>query len=216
MPDHSAITYRPYSPADAPAIRTLINDAFGVRRRFQEPALTALLSMDLEQSLYDATFTRVATRNNEVVGIIIGKIQGEEKLDARLKRAGAIATNIAQALPYLFAQRTGVRDWFREQRSYARAAKMSRNRNTQLNNEIILFIVDSSTRGQGVGKRLFNDYLAELRRHKLSDFFLYTDSECTWQFYEARGMRRVGVSSYASLIDDSPREIESYVYAGSV
>ncbi|MHA2789453.1 GNAT family N-acetyltransferase [Corynebacterium sp. S7] len=215
MASQPQITYRPYAPADAPAIQDMLNEAFNVHHRFREPALTPLLSMDLQQSLFDATFTRIAVRNSKVVGIIIGKIHGQPKQEARLKRAGTIATNIAQSLPQLVPQFTGLRDWVREQRSYARATRMARNRNTPLDNEIILFIVDSSTRGQGVGKRLFTSYTDELQRHGQRDFFLYTDSECTWQFYEARGMRRVGFSSYASLLKESPAEIESYVYAGS-
>ena len=58
------------------------------------------------------------------------------------------------------------------------------------NFELLLFAVSEKARGCGVGSQLFaraKDYLISQGATKA---FLFTDTSCTWQYYEKRGMRR--------------------------
>ena len=55
--------------------------------------------------------------------------------------------------------------------------------------EICFLAADPNTQGKGIGSRL----LAELeRRENGKRIYLFTDNNCTWQFYEHKGFERVG------------------------
>ena len=53
--------------------------------------------------------------------------------------------------------------------------------------ELCLFAVDPSRNGQGIGSILLAEFE---KRVKGRNIFLYTDSNCTYQFYEKRGFER--------------------------
>ena len=52
--------------------------------------------------------------------------------------------------------------------------------------------MDESTRGTGIGKMLFAKALDYLEQEGAKTLYLFTDSSCTYQFYEKRGMQRLG------------------------
>ena len=58
----------------------------------------------------------------------------------------------------------------------------------QVDGELCLFAVDPSRKGQGIGSILLAEFE---KRVKGKNIFLYTDSNCTYQFYEKRGFERV-------------------------
>ena len=84
-----------------------------------------------------------------------------------------------------------------------------------LTDELTLFAVDSSTRGLGIGKTLYRDYLDHLRSLGRSDFYLYTDSLCTFQFYEKQGMTRTASEDMNLVLDGKPEALGVYLYSGT-
>ena len=58
----------------------------------------------------------------------------------------------------------------------------------QVDGELCLFAVHPSRKGQGIGSILLAEFE---KRVKGKNIFLYTDSNCTYQFYEKRGFERV-------------------------
>ncbi len=104
-------------------------------------------------------------------------------------------------------------------------------------NELILFINDPSVRGQGVGRTMllrFEDYL---RSRGAQDYYLFTDTMCTYSYYEKHGFTRValcndveadeditiylGAKSYAKSRSEHPapngeRPFEEFVYMRNV
>ena len=58
----------------------------------------------------------------------------------------------------------------------------------QVDGELCLFAVDPNRKGQGIGSILLAEFE---KRVKGKNIFLYTDSNCTYQFYEKRGFERV-------------------------
>lgn len=55
--------------------------------------------------------------------------------------------------------------------------------------EIVFFAADPTARGKGIGTRLL-DAFSQVAAHR--EIYLYTDSNCSYQFYERRGFERVG------------------------
>ena len=69
-------------------------------------------------------------------------------------------------------------------------------------NELILFINDPSVRGQGVGATMllrFEDYL---RAQGARDYYLFTDTTCTYGYYERHGFTRVALCNDLEADDD--------------
>lgn len=56
--------------------------------------------------------------------------------------------------------------------------------------EISLFFVDESCRGQGLGKKMMDDYMTYCREHKRKKIVVLTDAGCNYSFYEQYGFQR--------------------------
>ncbi len=63
--------------------------------------------------------------------------------------------------------------------------------------ELVLFAVSSEARGLGVGSMLMDHAQRYLAAQGASRAFLFTDTDCTWEYYEHRGMRRAAEQSFA-------------------
>lgn len=59
----------------------------------------------------------------------------------------------------------------------------------KLDGEICFFAVDPKEKGQGIGTELLDRFAHEKRGQRV---FLYTDSGCTYQFYQHKGFEKVG------------------------
>ncbi len=59
----------------------------------------------------------------------------------------------------------------------------------QPDGEITFLSVDPAEEGKGIGTALLREYE---RRERGKLIYLYTDDQCTWQFYDHRGFERVG------------------------
>jgi len=60
--------------------------------------------------------------------------------------------------------------------------------------ELAFLVVESESRGKGIGSTLMNRYLDQARRKHVKKVALFTtDPECDWGFYEAMGFRKVSV-----------------------
>lgn len=75
--------------------------------------------------------------------------------------------------------------------------------------ELVLFAVSEETRGHGVGTSLLSQVRNYLKDEGATSLFLFTDSTCTWQYYEAQGMRR----SAKRTLEEDGETLEMYVYA---
>ena len=77
--------------------------------------------------------------------------------------------------------------------------------------EITLLAVGESARGMGIGSVLIDAATTYLAEEGARRAFLYTDTDCTWQFYEHHGFKRAG--TYRSTREERrllPKEM--YVY----
>ncbi|WIM67053.1 GNAT family N-acetyltransferase [Corynebacterium breve] len=211
----SAITFRPYRPTDGASLISIINEAFGVDQRFTDPlTIDRFLELYLQSSLVRATWTQVALLNDEPVGLIVGSVPKEPRVDGQPLRVIQMLSHVLQLVPSAFRNRRVLRDWFGEQLAYAQALRNAKKQHAVSDTELVLFVVDEHARGTGIGTKLYDNFKNYLRSLNRSGFFLYTDSDCTWQFYEAKGMRRAADVRRKTLLDEQPRTIHNYVYIG--
>lgn len=202
-----AVQIRDYLPTDKPFVLDLINEGFEVDTRFTDPgSLNIFLEIFLHTALIRSTHFRVALIDDKPVGLLIGRIKGDPALPGTGRKLAAIGSGLARLLPVFPRQLPGLKDWVTEQLAGAKLVRTATARNLCFDNELVLFVVGSETRGTGVGKALFREFTDSAR-----EFFLYTDSRCTWQFYEKRGMRRVAETRRITPLVDEP--VDHFLYA---
>lgn len=79
--------------------------------------------------------------------------------------------------------------------------------------EVVLFIVDEAVRGQGVGKSLWLAMLGILDQAGVKRYFLYTDTDCNYMFYEYRGMLRI--EERVGVAGPLGEPLDKFTYLGS-
>lgn len=209
----SEITYRPITPADHQDVKALIDQAFDVARFARNPqVLDSVLEVFLRDCLAVSTFSRVAVREGHVVGLILARAAGQPRLPGSLRHRATSWAHVARIavtglsdLPSIAQYRTILRS-YRELRAEV---------GTGLDNEIILFAVAEETRGCGVGGRLFEDAMGYLRSHGQRTFFLYTDSDCSYGFYDRRGLIRAATRDISMTLGGRPHDLRVFLYSGS-
>lgn len=144
-------------------------------------------SLYLRGCLKRSTFTRVAVNEGKVVGVILAS---SEKSAPRF----AIIRSLSQlyAAMLLFSTKTGrkigkVFGGFEKVDS-----ELLENSKQSFDGEICLFAVSEECRGAGVGKCLYSAAIDYLKSENAKSYYLFTDTMCTYQFYEKRGMKRIG------------------------
>jgi len=210
----TAITYRPYQPHDARDVKAIIDEAFSIHRYVKAPRLLdSSLEVYLRERLLASTYARVALKDGRVIGILMGQTAGQPHLEGalgnRLRAWGHMLKLAVLGLPewrslWQYVSFTGVYRTLRQ------------NTTSPLTDELTLFAVSSAARGLGAGKALYRDYLLHLRRHGRTSFYLYTDSLCSYGFYEKHGMTRTAEQDMTIYLDGKPERLGVYLYAGDV
>ena len=209
----TTIVYRPYQPQDAEDIKKIINEAFYIHRYVTgRLVLDSALEIYLRKRLLASTWTRVAVQDERVVGIIMGQVDGQPRLGGRFTNRLLTLAHTLRAGILGLPQWKSMRQYFAFDRVYGELRKKTPS---PLTDELTLFAVDSSTRGLGIGKTLYRDYLDHLRSLGRSDFYLYTDSLCTFQFYEKQGMTRTASDDMILVLDGKPEALGVYLYSGT-
>lgn len=207
------IVYRPYQPKDAEDIKRIINEAFYIHRYVTgRLVLDSALEIYLRERLLASTWTRVAVQDGRVVGVIMGQVDGQPRLGGRFTNRFLTLTHMLRAGILGLPQWKSMRQYFAFDRVYGELRKKTPS---PLTDELTLFAVDSSTRGLGIGKTLYHDLLDHLRSLGRSDFYLYTDSLCTYQFYEKQGMTRTASQTMNLVLDGNPEALGVYLYSGT-
>ena len=207
------IVYRPYQPQDAEDIKKIINEAFYIHRYVTgRLVLDSALEIYLRERLLASTWTRVAVQDERVVGIIMGQVDGQPRLGGRFTNRLLTLAHTLRAGILGLPQWKSMRQYFAFDRVYGELRKKTPS---PLTDELTLFAVDSSTRGLGIGKTLYRDYLDHLRSLGRSDFYLYTDSLCTFQFYEKQCMTRTASEDMNLVLDGKPEALGVYLYSGT-
>ena len=64
----------------------------------------------------------------------------------------------------------------------------------------------------GIGKNLFQTALDYIKRQKLDEFFLFTDTSCNYGFYEHQGMSRRCEKSHIFRFPEHQVKMDFFIY----
>lgn len=178
------IILREYQKADRKALEDVIRVTWNYDK-FATPKTAKLLAkVYLATCLTNQTYSRVAVINQKPAGLILGK-------DIEKHRC-PISYRIHQIIA--LAQLLITREGRRILKFYKDVDGLDRELLSQCNKEykgeVALFALNPEHRGKGIGKKLFECFVAYMKSESIETFYLYTDTSCNFGFYEHQGMIR--------------------------
>ncbi|MFW6640321.1 hypothetical protein ACOALZ_09780 [Nocardiopsis algeriensis] len=208
------IVHRPYQERDAEDVKSMIDEAFHIHLYMtKEHLLNSALEVYLRERLLASTYTRVAVKDGRAVGVIMGRVPGCARVPHAARNRLLTWVHMAKIAVTGLSDLPSLTQYFAFDGVYRR---LRRSTSAPLTDELTLFAVDASTRGTGVGKALYQDYVQHLRDLGRKDFYLYTDSLCTYGFYESRGMTRAASEDMKIRLNGTTKDLGVFLYTGSI
>lgn len=200
--------YRPFEEDDFDAVASIVREAW-----YQDAPSADFARLeagaDLADCLSRATFSQVAITNGTVAGVVLvragrsserWRLRWSERKHALLEQMTAQDPGAVQAL---FARRE-------------HEDAINRSLLTQANlpddYEIVLLAVSAQAQGYGVGTLLLDAAATSLASRGATGAYLYTDTSCTWEFYEKRKLKRL--ASYRTPRHDRRLLADEYYLYG--
>ena len=211
MAKNGEVTYRDFKEEDIPELALLLADIWNPTLE-GEPALVAG-KVDLAHFAVRATHCRVAELNGEVVGVAAVRVGNPKEEDVNFwsEISCEAFEKLKEISPEAELELRGYYDF--EEKAHT---QMLANCDCDTTFELTLFAVSSKARGHGVGSELLSQMINHLKEAGADNYFLYTDTNCNWQYYENRGMKRC--AKYVA--ENEPHERlngqELYIYSTSI
>lgn len=212
MTQTEKLTWRTFVPEDFERAAVLLGRTW--LPEFDGAAQRAASQIELAHYLSQTTWSLVAERAGEILGVVLLAERGQEapegagwaELEARLTRAAEKDPQLAEAVR---TEMDGVREEAELEREYAAGDPAGAAA------AVKLLIVSPDAKGLGIGGRLFSAALDHLRESGAAGYHLLTDDSCDVGFYEHKGLtqamrRRSG--AYWPGVDPERDEFYVYVY----
>lgn len=181
------IQLRPLTKADYPAAENIIRQTWHYDD-ICKSSVTArrLARLYLRGCLMGATYSCVAEMDGQILGLILARSDHDKmkgKLRAGLSEAGAVIALLSgregRKVCKMFGGFSKIDD------------ELLKSTGDNFDGEVCLFAVTEAARGLGIGKMLFGAMKAYMYSQHVKNIYLFTDTTCTYQFYEKRGLRRL-------------------------
>lgn len=185
----SKIIYRELTKKDYNTIKNLIGEAFGFNEFIKDKIfLDSVLTSYLKDCILESSFSKVAEKDNKVIGIILGKANKDNtKL---IKEHSPLSTEPAEleSLMEIKENKTIISEFLKIKDTYAEIIK---GRKDDFQGCIQLFIVSKESRGLGIGKTLISHLFNYMRSMNVQSLYLYTDTRCNYKFYDSQNFKRL-------------------------
>ncbi len=156
----------------------------------------------LYMELNRATQIIAAYEGNELAGVLLAEIKGEKPVQYSFFRN--VYVKIFDALQHLFAGgAVGAYDEANKQMLADYKKRM------QIDGELIFLAANPDMKGKGIGTVLLEELI---KREAGKRIYLFTDSACTYQFYEHRGFDRVGEEHVDLELKNRHVPLDCYLY----
>lgn len=200
------ITLREYQKEDFKTLEKIIRETWHYDDFSSPKTAQKLARVFLSSCLTNYTFSRVALDNGIPVGIILANNKAKHKCPFGLK------IQQLKAITSLFLSKEGrkVSKIFESVNDIDK--QLLQDCGTKYPAELALFAVDSSCRGKGIGKLLFQSVLDYMEKQKLDQFYLFTDTSCNYGFYEHQKMIRRNEKAHRFNINGQTAKMNFFIY----
>ena len=182
--DAGRVRFRPICRADYPILADLINSTWGFDKMHDDPVVLRHFGLRyLYTCLIKHTFDLVAEIDGKAAGIIIEADYGADRTSLKylalyyyhtacltLRRAFSAFHDVNERYDRIMRE---MDDFCKEKGD----------------TELALFILDERCRGLGIGDRLYHEFEKHCRENGIEDFYVHTDTACSYLFYEYQGMK---------------------------
>ena len=204
------IIYRNLMQKDYDTIKKLISEAFGFGEFIKdEVLLDTVTGFYLQECVDDSSFSKVAEKDNKVIGLILGKAKNDK---ISLKDIHNTTPIDEAAIGQVLADednRKVIKEFAKIQEVYKEIIK---GREDNFEGCIQLFIVSKEARGFGIGKTLLS-YLSEyMKDNNVNSLYLYTDTRCNYGFYDSQNFKRLAEKELIFESIDSTLNVFLYGY----
>ncbi|OPF51201.1 GNAT family N-acetyltransferase [Clostridium baratii] len=183
----SKIIYREIAKKDYNTIKELIGEAFGFNEFINDGVfLDSVLTSYLQDCILESSFSKVAEKDNKVIGIILGKAN---KDNTQLIKEHAFFNSYSPELKSIMEVKENeivinellqIKDTYNE---------IIEGRKDDFQGCIQLFIVSKESRGLGIGKTLISYLFNYMRSMDVKSLYLYTDTRCNYKFYDSQNFK---------------------------
>lgn len=201
------ISFRPIEKQDYSNLEKIISETWNYEQFCGKKTARKMAKLYLAGCLAEQDFTCVALKDGRAAGIIMGKDlrkRHKTKLKYRLRFLSALFSMALSA------------DGRKTLKMYGGIDKIDRDllngTNQAFDGELSFFVLDRRLRGSGTGKELFNRFMDYAAKNNMESFFLYTDSTCSFGFYEHRGLIRRGEKSFP--VPGYEEHMRFFIYSG--
>ncbi|HWT26644.1 MAG TPA: GNAT family N-acetyltransferase, partial [Mobilitalea sp.] len=192
----------------------ILNQAFGLFRYVSDSQTLECFKMQYVYScLSEAIYTCVSEQDGKIIGVIMG----HAKTDYHILRHLPYVANMARyslKMKYLSRKsKAGIKDYKNLHKIYH---NFSQKHKGEFDGVLTLFAVDESCRGFGVGKNLLAGLLDYLHEQNVKRIYLYTDTTCSYGFYEHMGFERLEEQILNLTREGNPFQMKVFLYGYSL
>lgn len=175
---------REYRNSDHKALEDVVRETWKYDRFCSPKTAKKMADVYLNSCLVNQTFIRVAEMNGEPVGIIMGKNIQDHKcpFSLRLRWLRSIISL------YLSKEGRDVSKIFSCVQGIDK--ELLSHCSEDYKGELAFFAIREKCRGKGIGRKLFQAAVDDMRANGISKFYLFTDTTCNYPFYEHMGLVR--------------------------
>lgn len=183
------VIYRDLYKKDYERIKELICEAFGFDKFIQDrKLLDSILTEYLQSCILASSFSRVAEKDNKIIGIILGKAESDKNRLAKFHNILSSISAIFKLITSNKENRKIVKEFSKIHKVYD---EIIQGKKENFQGVIQLFIVAEESRGLGVGKTLIQHVFDYMRSMDVKSLYLYTDNRCNYGFYDSQNFKRL-------------------------
>ncbi|MGE7868491.1 GNAT family N-acetyltransferase [Bacillus paramycoides] len=185
----NTVKYRSLVKEDYEPIKHLIGEAFGFNQFITDKKfLNSLLSFYLQSCILGSSFSKVAEKDNKIIGVILGDSEKDKNRLKKFHNTFSFAYNTLKLFMTNKENREFLKAFIKVQKTYKELIK---GKEDHFQGCIQLFIVSEESRGLGVGKTLMHHLFQYMTKEDVTSLYLYTDNECNYGFYDKQNFKRV-------------------------
>ena len=181
------VIYRNLVEKDYETMKEFIGEAFGFNEFIKDKKLLDIfLSGYLKECLLESSFGKVAEKENQVIGFILGNAKKDKNRFKNCNNFLSIYNSDIDLIinnkknKELFKEFSKITDTYKE---------LIKEKENNFQGCIQLFIVSKKYRGLGVGQSLVGHLFNYMKSMDVKSLYLYTDTRCNYKFYDSQNFK---------------------------